>query len=56
MGEWLAENLGTIVVSVLLLAAVTAIVIHLVRNKRKGKPSCGYACQGCAMNGQCHKH
>ena len=35
-------------------AVVAAIVIHLVRNKKKGKSSCGCGCGGCPMNGSCH--
>ncbi|MFR7741908.1 MAG: FeoB-associated Cys-rich membrane protein [Acutalibacteraceae bacterium] len=41
MLAWLAENLGTIVISAVLLAIVAAIVIYLIRQKKQGKSTCG---------------
>lgn len=52
--SWIIDNLGTIVVGLLLAAVVTAITIRLVKNKKAGKNSCGCGCQGCAMAGACH--
>ena len=37
MFAWLAENLGTIVISAVLLAIVAAIVIYLIRQKSRAK-------------------
>lgn len=54
MLEWFSANVGTILISALLLVVVTAIVIYLVRQKRAGKSSCGAGCAHCAMHGQCH--
>ena len=54
MFAWLAENLGTIVISAVLLAIVAAIVIYLIRQKKQGKSSCGCNCAHCAMHGSCH--
>ena len=54
MLSWIAANLATILISLVLLAVVTAIVVHMVRGKKKGKSSCGCGCGGCAMNGACH--
>lgn len=54
MLQWFSANLGTILISALLLVMVTAIVIYLVRQKRAGKSSCGAGCAHCAMHGQCH--
>ena len=56
MGAWLANNLGTILVVLVLAAAVLAIVRSLIRNKKKGKSSCGCNCAHCAMAGTCHKN
>ena len=53
MGAWLANNLGTILVVLILAAAVFAIVRSLIRNKKKGKSSCGCNCAHCAMAGTC---
>jgi hypothetical protein len=52
---WLQNNLGTILVCVVLLVVVAWIVGKMIKDKRKGKSSCGCECQNCAMHGQCHK-
>ena len=51
MFAWLAENLGTIVISAVLLAIVAAIVIYLIRQS-----TCGAGCAHCANAGCCHYH
>ena len=55
MLSWMAENAGTLLVAALLIAAVTAIVLLLVHDKRKGKSTCGANCAHCAMAGSCHR-
>ena len=54
--EFIKNNLGTIVVLVILLAVVTLIVIRLVKNKRNGKTSCGCGCEYCENAKYCHKN
>ena len=44
MLTWLAQNLGTVLITLALALMVTAIVVHLVR--RKGPP-CSCGCEGC---------
>ena len=56
MSEWLSANLGTILVALALAAVVVLIIRKLIRDKKKGKCSCGTKCSGCAMNGSCHRH
>lgn len=56
MFSWIAANIGTILICLVLLLVVTAIIVCLVRDKKKGKPSCGGNCAHCAMSGSCHKH
>ncbi len=56
MFAWIAGNMGTILVCLVLILIVGAIVFCMVRNKKKGKSSCGGGCQGCPMSGSCHKH
>ena len=51
---WFTENLGTIVVSLVLIAIVALIVGKMIRDKKKGKSSCGCGCANCAMRGSCH--
>lgn len=54
MLTWLMENMATIIISAVLIFVVAAIIVSMVRGKRKGKSSCGCGCAGCAMNGACH--
>ena len=54
MFAWIAANLATILICAGLLAVVAAIVIGMVRNKKKGKSSCGCGCAECPMSGACH--
>lgn len=55
MSEWIKENLLTIVILIVLAAAVSAIVISLIRDRRKGRSSCGSGCAHCPMAGKCHQ-
>ena len=55
MLNWFAANLGTILISLVLLAVVILITRYLLRQKKAGKSSCGANCAHCAMHGQCHK-
>lgn len=53
MLEFLAANAATIIISLVLLAAVCLIVRKLVKDKRSGKGGC--SCGGsCASCGVCH--
>lgn len=56
MLQWLLENYGTILVSLVLIGLVIAITIYLTRQKKQGKSSCGAGCAHCAMAGQCHEN
>ena len=53
MLTWIQANLATLIISMLLLAVVTAIILRLIRNKRQGKSSCGCGCEGCSQCGGC---
>ena len=55
MLDWITENLSTIVVSLILVLVVAVIIRKLVRDKKKGKSSCGCNCAHCAMAESCHK-
>lgn len=45
---------GTIIVGLIVVALIVAAIIVLIKNKKKGKTSCGYSCAGCPMAGKCH--
>lgn len=53
MLTWILENMATIIICAILLAVVTAIIINMIRKKRKGKSSCGCGCSTCPMSGTC---
>ncbi|WP_303823540.1 FeoB-associated Cys-rich membrane protein [Ruminococcus flavefaciens] len=55
MLAWLSENLGTIIVSLILIAVVSTVIVKMVKDKKQGKSSCGCGCENCAMHGKCHK-
>lgn len=46
--------MATIIISGFLMVVVAAAIISMVRDKKKGKSSCGCGCAGCSMNGACH--
>ena len=56
MLTWIVQNIPTIIICLLLAFLVAAIIISMIRNKKKGKPSCTGGCRECPMGGSCHKH
>ena len=46
--------MGTILVLAILMAVVAAIILNLLKNKKKGRSTCGCSCSACAMAGSCH--
>lgn len=54
---WLMNNLSTIIACIALVAVVVLIINKMIKDKKKGKSSCGCGCSNCAMAGKCHgKH
>jgi hypothetical protein len=49
MIQWLSGNLGTVVIAAALIAAVLAIIVHLVRKKSAG------GCASCDKADCCHR-
>ncbi len=54
MLAWIIENLSTLIISAILIAAVTAVVLSMIRGRKKGKSSCGCGCADCALRSSCH--
>ena len=52
--QWIADNIGNIVIILLLILMVIGIIVKLIKDKRRGKSSCGCNCGHCAMSGMCH--
>lgn len=51
---WIKANLATVIISAVLLVIVAAIIVSIVKDKRRGKSSCGCKCASCPMSGSCH--
>ena len=53
MIEWITDNLGTIIVSLVLLLVMAGAVVLLVRDRKKGRSCCGKNCGACGMCSDC---
>ncbi len=51
---WVAKYLPTVLICAALVVVVGLIIFSLIRDKRRGKSSCGCNCAHCAMAGSCH--
>lgn len=51
---WITQNLATIIICAVLAVVTVLIVVHLVKQKKRGVPSCDCGCSGCPMSGSCH--
>lgn len=54
MIDFLINNIGTIIVGLILLAVLVLISAKMVRDKRHGKTSCGCGCEHCQNAEYCH--
>lgn len=54
MLQFFSDNLGTILVILVLLVVVGLILRKLIHDKRAGKTTCGCGCSGCANAKLCH--
>lgn len=54
MFEWILNNLASVIVLSVVAAVITLVIIKMVRDKRRGKPSCNCGCGGCPMKDTCH--
>jgi hypothetical protein len=55
MFDFLVNNAGTIIISAALLVILCFAVISIMKDKKKGKCSCGGNCGSCGMNCACRK-
>ena len=54
MLAWLKDNIAAIIICAALIAVIAAIIVSMVRNKKKGESACGCGCADCPMGGSCH--
>ena len=55
MLAFLTENLATIIIAVIVIGILAAIIVKMIKDKKKGKSSCGCGCSNCAASEICHK-
>jgi hypothetical protein len=53
MIAFIIENLGTILVGVVLVAIIALIIAGTVRRKKRGQSACGCGCSGCPSASSC---
>jgi len=53
MYAWLSKNLGTIVVVLILIAVVTAVIVNMIKDKKRGRSVCGGDCCRCGSSKAC---
>lgn len=54
MLEFLANNISTIVVGMIVLGIVILVIKSMYNDKKSGKSSCGGGCSGCPNACMCH--
>ena len=55
MLTWISENIGSLLICAVLVLIVVGIIVKFIKDRRKGKSSCGCNCSHGAMAGTCHK-
>ena len=55
MFTWIANNLEAIIVCLSLAVILGIAVAVIIRDKKKGRSSCGGNCSACGMCCSCHK-
>ncbi|GHV02734.1 hypothetical protein FACS1894211_14750 [Clostridia bacterium] len=53
MFKWIAENWGTVLAGFIVLSLLASVVVKMIRDKKKGKRSCGCNCVHCPKAGGC---
>ena len=51
--SFLENNLGTIVICLILLLLVGSIIRSMIKDKKAGKSSCTHDCSSCGMGSSC---
>ena len=49
MISWITGNIGTIVVTIMLLLMVAGIIRTIIKDKNQGRSTCGGNCAHCKM-------
>ena len=54
MLDFFINNWGTLLAGVIVLAVVILVIVKLIRDKKKGKKSCGCDWGHCSVSAGCH--
>ena len=49
-----SENIGSIAVLLALALIIGLVAFKVIRDKKRGKSSCGCGCGSCPMSKECH--
>lgn len=52
---FIIQNIGTIIVALIVIAVIVAVVHIMINDKKKGKSLCGASCKCCPNSELCHK-
>ena len=55
MISWITGNIGTIIITLLLILIVVGIIISMIKDKKRGISSCGGNCAHCNMCTACRQ-
>ena len=55
MISWIMGNIGTIIITLLLILIVVGIIISMIKYKKRGISSCGGNCAHCKMCTACRQ-
>ena len=56
MIDFIKNNLGSIIVFLVLALIITLIIIKIIKDKKAGKTGCGCGCANCENSSYCHKN
>lgn len=54
MLDFIINNVGTLIVGLILLIVIILIIRSIRNDKKKGKSTCGCGCEHCANAQYCH--
>lgn len=52
---WLIENIATVIIAAVIIAAAAFAIIKIIKDKKSGKSSCSCGCGVCVNKDNCNK-
>jgi len=47
--------MATIIISMVIAMLSAAVIIHMIKQRKSGRSSCGCGCGTCPLEGKCHE-